>query len=207
MCGSSGVGDPLPLAVTQALQLPLTQECWATRSPAGAARRSRISASSARLATARWRSVRTRNSRKYRAGSGRRRIRRKSMIWMKSRVRPPLASPDRADQLGQARDEAVVTDAEQRSARDVADAGGLDHERAGLPPGEALVPGEHLRRDQPIVGGAPGHHRRHPGALRQVQAAGAERAEPTAKPRRLVRRGRAGRRDGMFDEGIGVPHR
>ncbi len=95
------------------------------------------------------------------------------MIWMKSRVRPVARPSNGARQLGEAGDEPVVADPEQRSAGDVADAGGLDHQRPGLAAGEPLVPREDLGRDQPVFGGAPGHHRRYPGALREVQAAGA----------------------------------
>ena len=94
------------------------------------------------------------------------------MIWMKSRVRPPLARRTVLDQLRQAGEEAVVADPEQRPAGNVADAGRLDHERPRLPAREALVPLEHLRRDEPVLGGAPGHHGRHPGALGQLEPAG-----------------------------------
>ena len=64
------------------------------------------------------------------------------MIWRKSFVRPPLARRTVVDQLGRAREEAIVADAQQRSARHVADAGRLDDERPRLAAGEALVPGE-----------------------------------------------------------------
>ena len=75
----------------------------------------------------------------------------------------PLA--DRVDECAEPRDEPVVADAEQGTARDVADAGRLDDEDTGLPLGEPGVPLEDLRRDEPVGGGAPGHHRRHPRAL------------------------------------------
>ena len=97
------------------------------------------------------------------------------MIWMKSRVRPPLASTDGAHQLGQAGEEPVVPDPEERPAGNVPDSGGLDDQRPGLPPREALVPRQDLRRDQPVVGRAPGHHGRNPGALAELEPAGAER--------------------------------
>src|SRR5688572_21875680 len=71
---------------------------------------------------------------------------------------PSAARPtDGAHQVGQAGDEPVVPDPEERSAWYVPDAGGLDHQRPGLPMREALVPGQDLRRDQSIVGGTPGH--------------------------------------------------
>ncbi len=100
------------------------------------------------------------------------------MIWMKSRVRPPLARRTvrtRSDRPGK---EALVPDPKQRPARNVADSGRLDHERAGLATRETLVPGEHLRCDHAVLGGAPRHHGRHPGALRQVEPALVQRAEP-----------------------------
>ena len=55
------------------------------------------------------------------------------MIWMKSRVRPPLARRTVRTSCREAGDEAVVPDPQQRPARHVADAGRLDHQRAGLP--------------------------------------------------------------------------
>ena len=119
---------------------------------------------------------------------------------------PPAARPPHgAHQLGEARDEPVVADPKQRSARDVANAGGLDYERTGLTARESLVPGQHLRRDQPILGSAPRHHRRDPGALLQVEPADAQRAEPE-RARRLLRGRRAGRGDLVLDEGLGMPH-
>src|SRR5262249_10184445 len=79
----------------------------------------------------------------------------------------PAAAPlaDRVDQGTEPRDESVVADPEQGTARDVADAGRLDDQDAGLALGEPRVPLEDLRRHEAIGGGAPGHHRRDPGAL------------------------------------------
>ena len=96
------------------------------------------------------------------------------MIWMNSRVRPPLARAHGLDQRRQAGDEAVVADAQQRPARDVADAGRLDDDRAGLPLREALVPASTSGGDEAVLGRAPRHHRRHPGALRELRGAGVE---------------------------------
>ena len=62
------------------------------------------------------------------------------MIWMKSRVRPSLARRTVSTSSREAGEEAVVPDPEQGTAGNVADAGRLDHERARLPAGEALVP-------------------------------------------------------------------
>src|SRR5438093_1180717 len=93
---------------------------------------------------------------------------------------------DGTHQLGQAGDEPVVPDSEQRSAGDIPDASRLDHERARLPPREPFVPGQYFRRDQPVVGGPPWHHGRNPGALSQLETAGAEWGKPE-RPRRLLR--------------------
>ena len=113
-------------------------------------------------------------------------------------LRPSAAgSPHGVDERAQARDEAVVTDAQQRSARDVADAGRLDDDRAGLPLREALVPVEHVGGDEAVLGRAPRHHRRHPGAVGELQAAGSKRTE---QPRRCrfcrLRPARRQQRDG-----------
>ena len=55
------------------------------------------------------------------------------MIWMKSLVRPPLACADGVDESPQPGNEAVVPDPQQRTAGDVAHAGRLDDDDAGLP--------------------------------------------------------------------------
>ena len=65
----------------------------------------------------------------------------------------------------------------QRATRNVADAGGLDHDRAGAAPGEAHIPVDHVVGDETIVGGAPWHHGRHPGALLERQRADRDRRE------------------------------
>jgi hypothetical protein len=112
---------------------------------------------------------------------------------------------DGAHQLRQATDEPVVPDPEKRTAGNVSDSGGLDDQRPRLPPRDALVPRQDLRRDQPVVGGTPGHHGRNPGALSQVEPAGAEGAEPE-RLGGLLRSGWMRHWDGIFDEGLGVPH-
>ena len=101
------------------------------------------------------------------------------MIWMNSFVRPPLARRTVFDELRQARDEPVVADAEQRTAWNIADAGRLDHNRARLSLRKALVPPEHVRRDETVVGRAPRHHRRHPRAVGELQPSRVKRAEKT----------------------------
>ncbi len=109
-------------------------------------------------------------------------------------------------QLAQAGDEPVVADAQERAARDVAHAGRLDHDRAGAPEGEPLVPGQHIVGHEPVVGGAPRDHGGHPGARLEVEAAGVERREP-ARTRRLVGGRPARGRQRMPHASRGMPHR
>src|SRR5688500_4064520 len=71
---------------------------------------------------------------------------------------------DGVDQPCEPGHEAVVADAQERAARDVADARGLDDDGARLAPGKALIPGEHALADEAVGSGAPGHHGRHPRA-------------------------------------------
>src|SRR5262245_36597654 len=112
---------------------------------------------------------------------------------------PTLARPAHGvDQLLEAGQEAIVPDSEQWPAGNVADAGRLDHERARLAAGEALVPLEHRGRHVTVLGRAPGHHRRHPRALGQVEPSDVERTEP-ARCRRGLGGGRSGGWDWMVD--------
>ena len=75
----------------------------------------------------------------------------------------PAAGPGNGlDERLEPRDEPVVADAQQRTAGNVADAGGLDHDGAGAPAGKALVPAQYLGGDDPVLGCPPGHHRRNP---------------------------------------------
>ena len=111
------------------------------------------------------------------------------MHWIRKRVCPPLASRTASTSCAEAGDEAVVPDAEQRPARDVADAGRLDDEHARAARGEAAVPVEDLRRDEAVLGRAPGHHRRDPRPrARDDPAAEADRREPAAAAGLLGRR-------------------
>src|SRR5687768_4620865 len=77
---------------------------------------------------------------------------------------PVACGPYGVCELGQAWDEAVITDAEQRAARNVANARGFDHQRTGPTPRETLIPSEYPLRDETIVARTPGHHRGHPRA-------------------------------------------
>ena len=77
----------------------------------------------------------------------------------------------RLDKLAQARNEAVMTDAQKRPGRNFPYPRRLDHQAAGLALGEALVPREDVIGDDAVVGSAPRHHGRHPGAVFKLQAA------------------------------------
>src|SRR5262249_37669862 len=75
---------------------------------------------------------------------------------------PSARLPHDLNQLTQARNETVMSDAQQRPARNVAHARGLDHDRAGTPLGEAPVPVEDILRDKAFFGRPPRNHRRNP---------------------------------------------
>ncbi len=70
----------------------------------------------------------------------------------------------RLDELPQARNKPVVTDPQQRSARNITHARRFDHQHRRAAFREPLVPIEILLRDKAVFSGAPGHHRGHPGA-------------------------------------------
>ena len=86
-------------------------------------------------------------------------------------------------ELAQPRHEALVPDAEERAARHVADARRLDDEHPGPAVREASVPVEHRARDVPVLGRAPRHHRRHPGARARGERADAQRREEQRRAR------------------------
>src|ERR1043166_901314 len=114
-------------------------------------------------------------------------------------------APDGLDQLTQAGDEAVVADAQERPRRDVADARGLDDNRAGPARGEAPVPLKVLARHDAVLGRPPGNHGRNPRAALKHQ-----RADPDglkqARARGLVLVRPARLRYRVPDGGFGVPH-
>ena len=82
------------------------------------------------------------------------------------------------DELLQARNEPVVSDAQERTTRHVADAGGLEHETARTAAGEPVVPREYLFGDEAVLGGAPRNHRRDPRALLELQRSDSDGTEP-----------------------------
>jgi hypothetical protein len=67
------------------------------------------------------------------------------------------------DQFAQARQEAIVTNAQQRAAGYVANAGRLDDYHCRTAAREALIPCENVVADEAVFRGAPRDHRRHPG--------------------------------------------
>src|SRR5262249_39639617 len=94
-------------------------------------------------------------------------------------------SVDEASQPGH---EAVVADAQERTARDVADAGRLDHEHARPTLAEARVPGGPLVGAEAVFRRAPRHHRGHPRALLGDDGSDA-RGLKEPRARRLLARG------------------
>src|SRR5262245_16018171 len=80
-----------------------------------------------------------------------------------------------------------MPNAQQRSARNVANAGGLDHDRARSAACETAVPFDDAVRDKTVVRRAPGNHGRDPGALRQLQAADPDPREEQRLRRLLLR--------------------
>src|SRR5258706_10329697 len=70
-----------------------------------------------------------------------------------------------SNQLGEPGQEAIVTDSQERSARNVSNPGGFDHQRARAAARETLVPIEHVFGHEALFGRAPRHHRRNPGSM------------------------------------------
>ena len=75
---------------------------------------------------------------------------------------PAAALVDRVHQVRKSRDEAVVADAQQRTARHVTNSGRFDHQHARQAIREPAVPIQHVGGDEAVLGRAPRHHRRHP---------------------------------------------
>ena len=90
---------------------------------------------------------------------------------------PAAAGAHGGDELAQARDEAIVADAQQRPTRHVANAGCFDHQHAGRAVGEAAVPVEHVGGDEAVLGCSPRHHRRHPAPARRRHRSDRRRRE------------------------------
>ena len=153
----------------------------------------------------RCRSVSTRYSRKYRSGSGRRRIRRKSMIWMKTLVRPPLAW--RMVRTSSARPGMNRSSPIRRS-------GPLGMSRMPVAsttsaPGCPLANRSYHVRTSGVT--SPSSVARQ-GTMAGTQVRSARSSRPSRRGlnqqriARLFRGRRMGVRDGILDEGRGVPH-
>src|SRR5580704_14049819 len=69
---------------------------------------------------------------------------------------PTAGAAHHLRQLAQAGRKAIMPSAQQRSTRYVTDARGLDDECSRAPAREALVPLQHLRRDDAVLARTPG---------------------------------------------------
>jgi hypothetical protein len=78
----------------------------------------------------------------------------------------------------QAIEKTVVPDTQERTAGDITNPGGFHHQDTGLRAGVALIPFEHLRRDNSILRRPPRHHGWHPGARLYQHLANANRRKP-----------------------------
>ena len=108
---------------------------------------------------------------------------------------PRLAAarpPHGLDETAQAFDIAVVADAQQRSARHVANAGRFDDDRARPTARQPLIPGDDGVGDKAGISRAPRHHRGNPGALGEAEPALLERREQARAFGFLARRNSAG---------------
>ena len=88
----------------------------------------------------------------------------------------------------QARNESIMSDPQERTARHIANSSGLHHDRARTPRGEAAIPFHHIVGHKAVFGRAPGDHGGHPGALIKRQIADAQRRKK-ARPSGLFDRG------------------
>ena len=85
-------------------------------------------------------------------------------------LRPSVAGfAHGVDQLFQSREKSIVTDAQQRPARNVANAGSFYHQRGWLPLRKTAIPVKVVLGNEAITSGAPWDHRRDPRATRQRQ--------------------------------------
>ena|SRR5436190_2815731 len=75
----------------------------------------------------------------------------------------------RLHQLPEARKESIVTDPQQRSARNITNAGSFDDQRPRPSFGKTAVPIEIVLSDEAFFSCAPRNHRRDPGAAGQSQ--------------------------------------
>ncbi len=119
---------------------------------------------------------------------------------------PAAPLSHRLDEALEAREKAIVANAEERAARHLADPRGLDDDHARRAVGEATVPVEHLLRDEAVLGRAPRHHRRHPAPLVDEQPRGEAERREERRPRGLGGRGVLDDRQSVTDARRGLPH-
>ena len=90
---------------------------------------------------------------------------------------------DCLDKLAQSRNKAIVSDPEERPARDIADARRLDDDRTRLAAREPLVPIEDLSGDEAFLGRAPRHHGGNPRPVTELDRSDTDGAEERRTPR------------------------
>jgi hypothetical protein len=207
MCGRCSVGHLLAVAEAQAS----TRAASALRAarvvaarPARRARRSRRPRRRRKRRARRGAAVRERRNRaKYfsaRAAADREEV----DDWSKSRVSRRCA-PRTVGELAQARHEAVVADAQQRPRSGCR---GCRSPRPRARPAcrrRTAVPVEHVVGDEPVVGRAPRHHRRHPRSPRELERTDPHRREEP-RPRRLRRRRPLSGQELVLDPLRRLPH-
>ena len=94
------------------------------------------------------------------------------------RVRPPLAWRTALAIRASPGSEAIVPGAQERAARDVADAGRFDDQCARLSLGESRVPLDDFVGDHAVLGRAPRDHGGNPRAAGESEAADVQGSEP-----------------------------
>src|SRR6185503_5857224 len=99
---------------------------------------------------------------------------------------PLTRFPNSLDQLPQPWNKPIVTDAKQRTTRNVAHSRRFNYEHTRASCCEPPVPVEILLRDKSILGGAPRHHRRHPRPATSFKTADGNRTIKSGS-RRLLR--------------------
>jgi hypothetical protein len=109
------------------------------------------------------------------------------------------------NQLSESRQKAIVANAHERAAGNVADTGGFHDQNPRPSFSKASIPIEIVVGNKTVFRRPPGHHRRHPGAIQDFQRPDPDRL---VKERlgRLVGPGPASRQNGMLDWITKLPH-
>jgi len=118
---------------------------------------------------------------------------------------PLTRFPHSLDQLAQPIYKPIVTNAKQRSTRNVAHASRLDHEHTRTAFREPSIPVEILLSDKSILRGAPRHHRRHPRAAPSFETTDGNRTIKS-RPGCFFRRRPASLEYLVFDWVSELPH-